>query len=140
MSTRSCLHHNADERAGVDFDLKLHETALLGLQAFTQCSVFSELALLQVDGQLRTGRDLAVAALLGAEEFGSAQPSALIPVWHMSGTPTQGPSALSGLAPGCQRVWVRPTLNPNLRVAYVRGPNTVTECSVRPRTRCRAQL
>ena len=27
---------------------------------------------LQVDGQLRTGRDLAVAALLGAEEYGCA--------------------------------------------------------------------
>ena len=27
---------------------------------------------LQADGQLRTGRDLAVAALLGAEEFGFA--------------------------------------------------------------------
>ena len=34
-------------------------------------------AWLQVDGQLRTGRDLAVAALLGAEEYGRALPRAL---------------------------------------------------------------
>ncbi len=70
-------------------DLKLREIALLDLQAFTQYSVISVLALLQVDGQLRTGRDLAVAALLGAEEFGSVQPSTLSSVWHMSGAPTQ---------------------------------------------------
>ena len=70
-------------------DLKLRESAPLDLQTFTQCSVFSVLALLQVDGQLRTGRDLAVAALLGAEEFGSVQPSTLTSVWHVSGATTQ---------------------------------------------------
>ena len=47
----------------------------LGLAETHQTLVANDLrgrAVLQVDGQLRTGRDLAVAALLGAEEFGFA--------------------------------------------------------------------
>ena len=47
----------------------------LGLAETHQTLVANDLrgrATVQVDGQLRTGRDLAVAALLGAEEFGFA--------------------------------------------------------------------
>lgn len=47
----------------------------LGLAETHQTLVANDLrgrATLQVDGQLRTGRDLAVAALLGAEEYGCA--------------------------------------------------------------------
>jgi glutamate synthase domain-containing protein 2 len=47
----------------------------LGLAETHQTLVANDLrgrAVLQVDGQLRTGRDLAIAALLGAEEFGFA--------------------------------------------------------------------
>ena len=47
----------------------------LGLAETHQTLVANDLrgrAVVQVDGQLRTGRDLAVAALLGAEEFGFA--------------------------------------------------------------------
>lgn len=47
----------------------------LGLAETHQTLVANDLrgrTVLQADGQLRTGRDLAVAALLGAEEFGFA--------------------------------------------------------------------
>ena len=47
----------------------------LGLAETHQVLVANDLrgrTVLQADGQLRTGRDLAVAALLGAEEFGFA--------------------------------------------------------------------
>jgi glutamate synthase (NADPH/NADH) len=47
----------------------------LGLAETHQTLVANNLrgrTVLQADGQLRTGRDLAVAALLGAEEFGFA--------------------------------------------------------------------
>ena len=47
----------------------------LGLAEAHQTLVANDLrgrTVLQADGQLRTGRDLAVAALLGAEEFGFA--------------------------------------------------------------------
>lgn len=47
----------------------------LGLAETHQTLVANDLrgrTVLQADGQMRTGRDLAVAALLGAEEFGFA--------------------------------------------------------------------
>ncbi len=47
----------------------------LGLAETHQTLVANDLrgrTVLQADGQLRTGRDLAVAALLGAEEYGFA--------------------------------------------------------------------
>ena len=47
----------------------------LGLAETHQTLVANDLrgrTVLQADGQLRTGRDIAVAALLGAEEFGFA--------------------------------------------------------------------
>ena len=47
----------------------------LGLAETHQTLVANDLrgrTVLQADGQMRTGRDLAIAALLGAEEFGFA--------------------------------------------------------------------
>ena len=49
----------------------------LGLAEAHQTLVRNQLrsrVVLQADGQLKTGRDLAIAALLGAEEWGVATP------------------------------------------------------------------
>ncbi len=53
--------------AGMPWELGLAET-----QQSLQKNGLRDKIRIQVDGQLRTGRDLAVAALLGAEEFGFA--------------------------------------------------------------------
>lgn len=58
---------NANTVAGLPWELGLAETH--------QTLVANDLrgrTVLQADGQLRTGRDLAVATLLGAEEYGFA--------------------------------------------------------------------
>ena len=59
--------------AGLPWELGLSEThqtlVLNGLRGRVR---------LQTDGQLRTGRDVAVAALLGAEEFGFATPALVV--------------------------------------------------------------
>ncbi|MBN3033443.1 MAG: glutamate synthase large subunit [Candidatus Saganbacteria bacterium] len=59
--------------AGLPWELGLsetHQTLLLnGLRGRVR---------LQTDGQLRTGRDVAIAALLGAEEFGFATPALVV--------------------------------------------------------------
>jgi glutamate synthase domain-containing protein 3 len=57
----------AIKHAGLPWELGLAETQLALRQ-----NGLRERIRVQVDGQLRTGRDLAVAALLGAEEFGFA--------------------------------------------------------------------
>jgi glutamate synthase domain-containing protein 2/glutamate synthase domain-containing protein 1/glutamate synthase domain-containing protein 3 len=53
------------KHAGLPWELGLAET-----QAALRASKLRDRIRVQVDGQLRTGRDLAVAALLGGEEFG----------------------------------------------------------------------
>ncbi len=55
----------AIKHAGIPWELGLAETQL----CLRQNSLRSGIRV-QVDGQLRTGRDLAIAALMGAEEFG----------------------------------------------------------------------
>ena len=63
----SVAHDRSHADAGLPWELGLAETH--------QTLVANDLrgrTVLQADGQLRTGRDLAVAALLGAEEFGFA--------------------------------------------------------------------
>ena len=59
-SPRSAIDH-----VGLPWELGLAET-----QAALVHSGLRSRVLLQVDGQLRSGRDLAIAALLGADEFG----------------------------------------------------------------------
>lgn len=59
-SPRSAIAH-----VGLPWELGLAET-----QAVLVNNGLRERVLLQTDGQLRTGKDLAVAALLGADEFG----------------------------------------------------------------------
>jgi glutamate synthase domain-containing protein 2/glutamate synthase domain-containing protein 1/glutamate synthase domain-containing protein 3 len=53
----------------------------LGLSETHQALVLNDLrsrVRIQTDGQLRTGRDIAIAALLGAEEFGFATPALIV--------------------------------------------------------------
>jgi glutamate synthase domain-containing protein 2/glutamate synthase domain-containing protein 3 len=59
----------AIKHAGLPWELGLAETQL----ALRQNGLRDKIRV-QVDGQLRTGRDLAIAAMLGAEEFGFATP------------------------------------------------------------------
>ncbi len=59
----------AIKHAGLPWELGLAETQLCLRQ-----NGLRDRIRVQVDGQLRTGRDLAIAALLGAEEFGFATP------------------------------------------------------------------
>ena len=59
----------AIKHAGLPWELGLAETQL----ALRQNGLRDRIRV-QVDGQLRTGRDLAIAALMGAEEFGFATP------------------------------------------------------------------
>ena len=61
-SPRSAIKHT-----GVPWELGLAET-----QQTLQLNGLRDKIRVQTDGQIRTGRDLAVAALLGAEEFGFA--------------------------------------------------------------------
>ncbi len=64
----SSIHH-----AGLPWELGLAETH--------QTLVLNDLrsrVRIQTDGQLRTGRDVAIAALLGAEEFGFATPALVV--------------------------------------------------------------
>ncbi len=61
-SPQTSIHH-----AGVPFELGLAETH----QTLVRNDLRSRVTL-QTDGQLRTGRDVVIAALLGAEEFGFA--------------------------------------------------------------------
>ncbi|MFO7821896.1 MAG: glutamate synthase-related protein [Lentisphaeria bacterium] len=58
---------SAIKHCGMPWELGLAET-----QQTLQLNGLRDKIRVQVDGQLRTGRDLAVAALLGAEEFGFA--------------------------------------------------------------------
>ena len=58
---------SAIKHCGMPWELGLAET-----QQTLQLNGLRDKIRIQVDGQLRTGRDLAVAALLGAEEFGFA--------------------------------------------------------------------
>lgn len=60
----------AIKHAGLPWELGLAETQL----SLRQNGLRDKIRV-QVDGQLRTGRDLAIAALLGAEEFGFATPA-----------------------------------------------------------------
>ena len=55
------------KHAGAPWELGLAET-----QQTLLCNGLRERVVVQVDGQLKTGRDVIVAALLGAEEFGFA--------------------------------------------------------------------
>ncbi len=55
----------AIKHAGLPWELGLSET-----QQALVANALRDRILVQVDGQLKTGRDLAVAALMGAEEFG----------------------------------------------------------------------
>ncbi len=59
----------AIKHAGIPWELGLAET-----QQVLRANGLRDKIRVQVDGQLRTGRDLAVAALMGAEEFGFATP------------------------------------------------------------------
>jgi len=63
--------------AGVPWELGLSETQ----QVWSMNDLRSRVRL-QVDGKLQTGRDVAVAALLGAEEFGFATTAASSPWMH----------------------------------------------------------
>ncbi|GAA5226188.1 glutamate synthase large subunit [Paeniglutamicibacter antarcticus] len=58
---------NSLKHAGVPWELGLAET-----QQTLMLNGLRERVTLQVDGQLKTGRDVVIAALLGAEEFGFA--------------------------------------------------------------------
>jgi glutamate synthase (NADPH/NADH) large chain len=58
---------NSLKHAGTPWELGLAET-----QQTLQLNGLRDRVTLQVDGQLKTGRDVVVAALLGAEEFGFA--------------------------------------------------------------------
>jgi len=54
------------KHSGVPWELGLAETQ----QVLVQNNLRDRI-IVQTDGQLKTGRDVAIAALLGAEEFGS---------------------------------------------------------------------
>jgi glutamate synthase (ferredoxin) len=61
------LHLNLLQHTGIPWEL--------GLAEAQQTLILNDLrsrVVLECDGQLKTGRDVAIAALLGAEEFGFA--------------------------------------------------------------------
>ena len=60
------LSHRS-KHAGIPWELGLAETH----QTLVMNNLRSRVVL-QTDGQIKTGRDVAIAALLGAEEFGFA--------------------------------------------------------------------
>jgi len=91
----------------------------IGLAETQQTLVMNDLRdriTVQVDGQLRTGRDVVIAALLGAEEFGFAQVAmvamgcVMMRVCHLDTCPT-------GIA----------TQNPELRKKFVGKPEDVIQ-------------
>ena len=106
-SPRSAIDH-----VGLPWELGLAE-----VQAALTASGLRSRVTLQTDGQLRTGRDLAVAALLGADEFGlgtillASLGCCLLRVCHLGTCPV-------GVA--CQ--------DPKLRARFSGSPDHVERC------------
>ena len=75
------------KHGGVPWELGLAET-----QQVLRLNGLRDRITVQVDGQLKTGRDVVIAALMGAEEFGFAAPLVVsgcvmrrLPSQHLSG-------------------------------------------------------
>ena len=101
---------NSLKHAGVPWELGLAET-----QQTLMLNGLRDRVVVQVDGQLKTGRDVVIAALLGGEEFGFATAPLVVSgcimmrVCHLDtcpvGVATQNPELRSGVSPASPSSW-----------------------------------
>jgi glutamate synthase domain-containing protein 2 len=108
------------KHAGLPWELGLAET-----QQVLVLNKLRDRIVVQVDGQMKTGRDVVIAALLGAEEFGFATAPLVVMgcvmmrVCHLNTCPV-------GIA----------TQDPELRKKFAAGPSSSRTSSGSSRRKC----
>ena len=103
------------KHAGLPWELGLAETH----QTLVLNDLRSRIAV-ETDGQLKTGRDVVVAAMLGAEEFGFATTALVLPrLYHDAGVPP-GTPARSASPPRTRRCARKFTGDPSHAVNFMR--------------------